>query len=138
MYRRKEVSIILALLLSLVGHVGFVLTYYFSALTVFKADQIPSLTTHFMIVPIGMAIQAGFPAPGGVGVGEYAFGALYKLVNSQEVNGVLGALVQRVITWTVALAGIIIYLCTRPSLPETSKEEANGVLEEADSCAATA
>ena len=138
MYRRKEASIIQALLLSLVGHVGFVLTYYFSALTVFNADQIPSLTTHFMIVPIGMAIQAGFPAPGGVGVGEYAFGALYKLVNSQEVNGVLGALVQRVITWVVALGGIIIYSCMRPSLPQTNKEEVNAVLEEADSCPAPA
>jgi len=73
MYRRKEASIILALLLSLVGHVGFVLTFYFSALTVFTADQIPSLSTHFMIVPIGMAIQAGFPAPGGRRWGRVRF-----------------------------------------------------------------
>jgi hypothetical protein len=134
MYRRKEASIILALLLSLVGHVGFVLTFYFSALTVFTADQIPSLTTHFMIVPIGMAIQAGFPAPGGVGGGEYAYGALYKLVNFPEANGVLGSLVQRVMTWAVALGGYIVYLRMRPSLPQATKEEVNHVHEEAESC----
>src|SRR5260370_42701317 len=76
MYRRKEASIIQALLLSLVGHVGFVLTYYFSALAVFSTDQIPSLYTHFLIVPIGMTIQAGLSAPVGVGYGQIAVGAL--------------------------------------------------------------
>jgi uncharacterized protein (TIRG00374 family) len=123
MYRCKEASIILSLLLSLVGHVGFVLTFYFSALTVFTPDQIPSLSTHFLIVPIGMAIQAGFPAPGGVGAGEYAFGALYRFVDYNEANGVLGALVQRVITWAVALVGYIVYLRMRPTLPKISDQE---------------
>jgi uncharacterized protein (TIRG00374 family) len=134
MYRRKEMSIIQALLLSLAGHVGFVLTFYFSALTVFSSDQIPSLSTHFLIVPIGMAIQAGFPAPGGVGGGEYAFGALYKLVDYPEATGVLAALVQRVITWIVALGGFAVYLRMRPSLPQASKEQENSILIEADSC----
>lgn len=135
MYRSKEATIIQALLLSLVGHVAFVLTFYFSALTVFTADQIPSLTTHFMIVPIGMAIQAGFPAPGGVGGGEYAFGALYKLVNYQEANGVLGALVQRMITWAVALGGYVVYLRMRPSLPQARKKKVeSSILQDADSC----
>jgi uncharacterized membrane protein YbhN (UPF0104 family) len=135
MYRRKETSIIQALLLSLAGHVGFVLTFYFSSLTVFSADQIPSLSTHFLIVPIGMAIQAGFPAPGGVGGGEYAFGALYKLVNYPEANGVLGALVQRVITWVVALGGYAVYLRMRPCLPQAVNEEERPALEPVDSCA---
>jgi glycosyltransferase 2 family protein len=123
MYRSKQISIVQALLLSLVGHVGFVLTFYFAALTVLAADQIPSLSSQFMIVPIGMAIQAGFPAPGGVGGGEYAFGALYSLVHYQEANGVLCALVQRVMTWAVALGGIVVYLCTRPRMPQTHEEE---------------
>jgi len=138
MYRCKEASIIQALLLSLVGHVGFVLTFYFSSLTVFTADQIPSLTTHFLIVPIGMAIQAGFPAPGGVGGGEYAFGALYKLVDYPEANGVLAALVQRVITWAVALGGYVVYLRMRPSLPKAVSEEESPSLETADSCSSPA
>jgi uncharacterized protein (TIRG00374 family) len=140
MYRNKEASIIQALLLSLVGHVGFVLTFYFSSLTVFSADQIPSLSTHFLIVPIGMAIQAGFPAPGGVGGGEYAFGALYKLVEYPESSGVLAALVQRVITWVVALGGYVVYLRMRPSLPQatSTSEEQSPVLEAADSCSSPA
>jgi hypothetical protein len=136
MYRNKEATIIQALLLSLLGHVGFVLTFYFSSLTVFTADQVPSLSTHFLIVPIGMAIQAGFPAPGGVGGGEYAFGALYKLVEYPEVSGVLAALVQRVITWVVALTGFAVFLRLRPSLPQAIKEEES--LEPVDSCASPA
>ena len=138
MYRNKEASIIRALLLSLVGHVAFVLTFYFSSLTIFNRDQVPSLSTHFLIVPIGMAIQAGFPAPGGVGGGEYAFGALYKLVNYPEANGVLGALVQRVITWVVALGGYVVYLRMKPRLPQAVREEESPALETADSCASPA
>jgi hypothetical protein len=130
MYRSKQLSIVQALLLSLMGHVGFVLAFYFSALTVLTADQIPSLSSQFMIVPIGMAIQAGFPAPGGVGGGEYAFGALYDLVHYPEANGVLCALVQRVMTWVVALGGIIVYLRTRPGMPQTNKGEECVIAEE--------
>jgi len=138
MYRRKEASIVQALLLSLVGHACFVLTFYCSALTVFPTDQIPSMSSHFLIVPIGMAIQAGFPAPGGVGGGEYAFGALYQLIDYPEANGVLGALVQRVITWAVALGGYVVYLSMRPSLPQATAEEIIPALEEANSCSAPA
>src|SRR5262249_61338585 len=99
MYRCRQKSVALALLLALVGHVGFVLNYYFASRTLYDAEQIPSLAEHFLIVPIGMAIQAGFPAPGGIGGGEAVFGALYALVDFEYAKGVLMSLVYRVITW---------------------------------------
>ena len=72
--------------------------------------SIPTLTEHFLIVPIGLTIQALFPAPGGLGGGEFGFGKLYKLIGSPEAMGVVGSLAQRIITWSMALAGYIIYL----------------------------
>jgi hypothetical protein len=117
MYRCRGRVVALALLLAMVGHVGFVLTFYFAARTLSSPGDIPSLGAHFLLVPVGMAIQAGFPAPGGVGGGEAAYGFLYGLVAAGQAFGVLGSLVQRVIGWAVGLAGYIVYLRMRPSIP---------------------
>ena len=45
-----------------VGHVGFVLTFYFASRTLPAPGDIPSLGAHFLLVPVGIAITAGFPA----------------------------------------------------------------------------
>jgi glycosyltransferase 2 family protein len=116
MYRRRGRSIAAALALSMVGHILFVLTFYFSALTVAPADDIPTLGAHFLIVPVGMIIAAAVPTPGGIGGGEWGFGALYEMVGCQAADGVLGSLVQRVITWVIGLIGYLVYLRMKPSL----------------------
>lgn len=113
MYRGRQGAIVWALLLSLIGHIGWVTSFYFSAQMFLKPmdrDSIPSLTEHFMIVPVGMTIQALFPTPGGLGGGEYGFGALYGLIGKPEAAGVMGSLGQRVISWSIALFGYIVYL----------------------------
>jgi uncharacterized protein (TIRG00374 family) len=122
MYRRQGRSILIALLLSLAGHVGFVLTFYFSALTLSPADKIPSILAHFLVVPVGMIIQGGFPSPGGVGGGEYGYGSLYKLLGFAFAAGVLGSLIQRFITWILGFAGYVIYLRMRPYLRPATQE----------------
>jgi uncharacterized membrane protein YbhN (UPF0104 family) len=122
MYRRRGQSVAAALLMSVVGHVGFVLAFYFSAQTLTPVDKIPSLAAHFLLVPVGMAIAAGFPAPGGVGGSEFGFGMLYQLAGYPAANGVLGSLVQRVITWTLGLIGYLVYLRMKPSLQPLAKE----------------
>jgi glycosyltransferase 2 family protein len=119
MYRRESRSVWLALGLALVGHVFFVLCFYFAALTLQSPDDVPSLVGHFMTVPIGMAIQAGIPLPGGIGGGEYVFGKLYQLIDYPEANGVLMSLVYRSVTWMLGLMGYLVYLQMRPSLKES-------------------
>ena len=125
MYRCKGASIAMTLLMAMVGHIGFVLTFYFAALTVLTPEQIPSMAEHFLIVPIGMAFQAGFPAPGGVGGGEVAYGWVYEQVGFLFASGVLASLVQRVITWALGLAGYVVYLRMRSGLLK-SQEAATG------------
>jgi glycosyltransferase 2 family protein len=116
MYRRKPKSVLLALLLALVGHVGFVLAFYFSARTLWDADQIPAWHEHFLVVPIGMIIQAAPLFPGGAGIGEAGYGWLYQLLDYPVRSGVLASLVQRVIYWVLGLAGYLIYLRMKPDL----------------------
>jgi uncharacterized protein (TIRG00374 family) len=145
MYRNQWRSLAAALLMSLVSHCGFVLTYYFAARSFLAPDelwQIPSLTEHFLIVPVGMAVQGGVPIPGGIGVGEAAFGKLYGMVAKPDFirlfveNGVFMSLTYRVITWVWGFLGYLIYLRMRSEVAVApheldSETAACGVAEEA-------
>jgi uncharacterized protein (TIRG00374 family) len=110
MYRCRQGSVALALVLTWVGQVGFILSFYLCALTLWTpgAGTIPSLTDHFLLVPIGLIIQAVPLFPGGAGIGEAGFGGLYALLGGTAALGVLGSLVQRVSIWIIALGGFIL------------------------------
>lgn len=125
MYRCQGQGIFLALGLALVGHVCFVLTYYFAAQAFLEASQlgkVPSLVENYVIIPIGMTVQALVPSPGGMGFGEYSFGKLYSLIGKPEANGVLASLVYRVISWGLGFIGYLVYLRMRPALPVIADE----------------
>lgn len=127
MYRTRPRAVVLALLLSLVSQSGNVLTFHFAAQTfTFPADEdvLPSLGEHALIVPPGMAIEALFPAPGGVGGGEFGYGKLYTLIGRPEALGVLASLARRMLQWIVGLIGYVVYLRLKPSLGRHSHESA--------------
>jgi uncharacterized protein (TIRG00374 family) len=120
MYRCRPRSVFGVLVLSWVGHVGFVFLFYFSALTLWTTDsdqKLPTLAQHFLIVPIGLVIQAMPFFPGGAGIGELGFGLLYEWLGCSEASGVLGSLVQRVNMWVLGVLGYLVYLRMRASLP---------------------
>jgi len=125
MYRCRSRAVLLAMGLAIVGHVGFVFTFYFSALTLSTADQIPPFEAHLLIVPVGMTIQAGFPTPNGVGGSEWAYGWLYELIGSALACGLLGSLVQRVVAWVVNFAGYLVYLRMRADVATPATGECN-------------
>jgi uncharacterized membrane protein YbhN (UPF0104 family) len=111
-YRCRPKTVYGIMLLSLAGFVGFVLLFYYSMLTLYdpaSGEKVPDLMQHFLIVPIGLVIQAVPLFPGGAGIGEYGFGILYHWLGKSEAAGVLGSLIQRVITWVYGLMGYVIY-----------------------------
>jgi uncharacterized membrane protein YbhN (UPF0104 family) len=119
MYRCRPRAVGTVLLLSWVGHVGFVFLFYWSVRTLWQPDsdeRIPTLAQHFLIVPIGLVIQAAPFFPGGAGIGELGFGLLYQWLGCSEASGVLGSLVQRVVNWTLGLLGGLMYLRMRAAL----------------------
>jgi hypothetical protein len=127
MYRCQNRAVLLAMGLALLAHVGFVLTYYFSALTLSSAELIPPFEAHLLIVPVGMVIQAGFPTPNGVGGGEWAYGSLYAVLGSTVACGLLGSLVQRFVIWVISFTGYLAYLRMRPGLGAPNDEPTEGV-----------
>jgi hypothetical protein len=124
MYRRRQKCIAGVMLLSWVGHLGFVFAFYCCARVLWSPEMgpIPSLLEHFLLVPIGLVMQALVPTPGGVGGGEWSFAALYLLFRAAEANGVLASLVQRIFTWVLGLCGYVVYLWMRPALPACAEE----------------
>jgi uncharacterized membrane protein YbhN (UPF0104 family) len=123
MYRRRGTTVLNALLMSVAGHFCFVTAFYFAALTLNAADQIPTMVAHFLLVPVGMTISSAVPTPGGVGGAEAAFGFLYKLAGYLPANGVLASLVQRVVTWALGLFGYLVYLRMKPTLAMAQPSE---------------
>jgi uncharacterized protein (TIRG00374 family) len=125
MYRCRPWSVYLVMLMAFVGFFGFVLTFYFSARTLADpTERIPTVQEHFVVIPIGLVIQAVPLLPGGLGVGEWGFGKMYDLLNYFERDGVVGSLVQRVIFWILGLVGYLIYLRMKPSLAPAEEKTA--------------
>lgn len=116
-YRQRQGAVARVMLLSWVCQVGFVCAFYCSAMALWSAElgPVPSLTQHFLLVPIGLVMQAVIPTPGGAGAGEWGFAALYLLFRAAEANGVLASLVIRVMSWLIGVAGYVVYLWVPPA-----------------------
>jgi glycosyltransferase 2 family protein len=120
LYRCRSGAVAWAMILAMVGHLGFVLVFYLSARTLNDSATMPSLQAHFLAVPVGMTISAGIPTPGNVGGGEFVYGKLYELLGYAVAAGVLGSLMKRCIDWVLGLVGYVIYLRMKPGLRAAS------------------
>jgi uncharacterized membrane protein YbhN (UPF0104 family) len=123
MYRCRGRIVGLAMGMAMVGHLGFILFFYCSALTLLPPDKIPSLEMHCLLVPVGYTVQAAIPLPGGVGGGELGFGNLYELFGAAFSAGVMASLMQRVVNWGLGFVGYLVYLRMKPALPAPAAAE---------------
>jgi len=125
-YRKRPVAILLALMLSVISHSCFVMTFHL-ATRVFTAtydpESLASISEHMLIVPAGLTGQAFIPTPGGVGGAEALFGYLYRsvLLKPDQV-GVLGCLAKRIIEWGLGFIGYLVYLRMKTKLPIVTSE----------------
>jgi uncharacterized protein (TIRG00374 family) len=106
LYRTRPRSVALALVLSWGSHAAVMLAFYCCARTLWDGEPgnpLPSLTQHFLLVPVGMLLMAAPLFPGGAGIGELGFGLLYRWFAYPEANGIVGSLLLRVLTWVVGL-----------------------------------
>ena len=124
MYRLRPKAIALTMVLSWIGHVGFVTSFYCFSLTLWDgspANPIPSLTQHFLIVPIGLVIAATPLFPGGAGIGELGYEKLYEWFGCKGREGVLASVVKRVIDLVFGLVGLVVYLRSRSGILKVEK-----------------
>jgi glycosyltransferase 2 family protein len=110
-YRRHPGAIVNAVLLGMVGHVGFVFCYYFASLALPGPGPTPPWQVHFLIIPFFMVFQAvPLTFGGNLGVGDVVLGGLYEMLGAMLTKGILASLFQRVIAWGVALIGLLWYV----------------------------
>lgn len=123
-YRQRPKVIYTAIVLTAAIHLGFVIMFHL-AVRVYPAIDPASLAEHFVIAPIGFIAQAFFPAPGGLGGGEFIFGYLYTLLGRPEATGVVGRLTMRVVEWGIGLVGLYVFLRMKAhhELPEEDIEK---------------
>jgi glycosyltransferase 2 family protein len=135
-YRARLGTVAGVLLLSGVVQVGFVVAYSCSARALWSPELgvIPTLGEHFVLVPLGLVMQSLVPTPGGVGGGEWGFASLYLLFRSSEAAGVLASLVQRLFSWSLGLAGYVIYLWTATAREGSSPPEVSADGRQAEEC----
>jgi glycosyltransferase 2 family protein len=123
LYRCRGRAVALTLVMAMVSHSLCVVTFYCAARGLFPAAEVPSFAGHYLIIPAGALVKGFFPAPGGVGGGEYGFGKLYELIHFSFAAGVLASLAQRVIEWSLGLVGYAIYLGLRPRQESPASKE---------------
>lgn len=120
-YRAKSKAIYAVIAMTAVIHVGFIFMFHL-AVRVFPAVEPGTVPEHFVVAPVGYIAQAFFPAPGGVGGGEFIFGYLYTLLGRPEGTGVIGRLTLRVVEWGLGLVGLYFFLRMRRTLPAVEQE----------------
>ncbi len=112
MYRKQPRAVATAILMSLVGHCGWVLVFH-SAVRAFETENpavdVGTYLEHMIVVPVGMTVQALFPSPGGIGGGEAAFGQLYKIMGKPVLNGIAGCLSQRMVFVFIGIMSYLVY-----------------------------
>ncbi len=119
-FRCKPFVVAKSLLISWTGHICLTLSFYCAAQVLCDGQSIPNLLEHFLIVPLGLVIQAAPMFPGGAGIGEFGYGALYFWFGADRAMGVLASLVQRLATWIIGFSSYLV--CIAIPAPDNSTQ----------------
>jgi uncharacterized protein (TIRG00374 family) len=129
-YRDRKSLMFITFVISMGIHVLASVALFLVARALF--GDAPTLAEHMLIVPLSMAAGALPLSPSGLGSLEFAMTELYKLVPatvSENVSGILVALVFRLVTIAIAAVGVVYYLTARAKVQEVldAAEESSGM-----------
>lgn len=129
LYQGRPRAIVLAGGLSLLGHVGFLSSFYLCAAALHDDRPIPGYVDHLVGLPVPEAISAIPLTPGGIGTLEAAVGYFYQQhqrsldpqsspaeLRDANANGLLTALAYRVTALLWGAVGIVYHLGGRRAL----------------------
>jgi glycosyltransferase 2 family protein len=111
-YRRRPLALVTVLAVSLAIHMLLTFSLFMAAHS--TLDYVPSLGSHFIIVPLSMVAGALPFTPAGLGTFELAMDQLYLLLpDPPRSDGILVALAYRLITIVIAMIGVGYYWSSR-------------------------
>lgn len=117
-YRSRLGVLVVCVVLSVLVHLLLAIGVWFVGLAL-EPDQPPRLGQLFLVVPVGMFLAALPISPGGLGVGEAAFGWLFRhCLEPASSLGLVVMLLFRINVWITTIPGFIYYLRGRQGLRE--------------------
>lgn len=110
LFQTHRISVAIALLMGLAGHLAMISGFYCCALAL--SPWTPGWGAHFFILPIAQLFSMFIPLPGGVGVLEGAIGYLYRAFTTEAVTseaasaaGIVAVVGYRLVSLSVLGAG---------------------------------
>ena len=113
-YRERIGVVVAAGALSVVIHVLSVVGYYLLGRSLPGVS--PTLSEHYVIVPLAMVVGAIPITPAGLGTFEWTVDYLFRTLSSRHVDagrGLLISLIYRLITIAIAMIGVVVYCFCR-------------------------
>lgn len=108
-YRRCPGVILMAIGLSGLSHAAFILSFVGVGWGLaLEGDTMPGVASHFLLVPMAMMVNAIPLFPGGLGIGEWGYGALYRLSGGESGAGIAASLGHRVVNWVLAGMALLV------------------------------
>ena len=125
--------------LGLLGHLGFLTSFFFCAQALHQGQVYPGFVDHVVGLPLPEALSAFIPTPGGIGALEGAVAIFYRqhqlsldpLSTRQELetaitNGTLTALGYRLTVIVWGAVGIVYYFASRGEIRQAIEEKERG------------
>ena len=135
-YQGRRHVIALAAGLSLLGHVGFLSSFYLGGSALHEGQSIPGFIDHLVGLPLPEAIAAIPLTPGGVGTLEGAVGYFYEQhqlalnpqstpeeLKSAGANGLLTALAYRFAALILGAFGVVFYFAGKKEMAQALNTE---------------
>jgi glycosyltransferase 2 family protein len=113
LYQSKPQVVLLAILLSIVGHVGMLTAFYCCSLSLNAADSVPGYFAHLLFIPAAELAAMVPLVPGGGGALEGAIAYFYQVAGAEFSDGFLTGLAYRGITIVIAAIAGGYYLTMR-------------------------
>ena len=135
LYQGRRQVIAMAAVLSLLGHVGFLSSFYLGAVALHGDRPIPNFVDHLVGLPLPEAIAALPLTPGGLGTLEGAVGYFYRqhqqslepnstpaLLDAAEANGLLTAAAYHLAALILGAIGVVYFFAIRRKVIELQSD----------------
>ncbi len=135
-YQRRRSVLFVAASLSLLGHLGFLTSFYLGAAALHHGRPFPGYVDHLVGLPLPEAVAAIPLTPGGVGILEWAIGYMYEQhqlsvnphstpeeLTEANANGVLTALASRMTALILGAFGVIFYFAGKREMADAMQSQ---------------
>ncbi len=125
LYQTQRHVLFVALGISLVGHIGTISSFYFSAQAISGTKFVPTYAQHLFFIPAAELAGIVPLTPGGVGLLEEAVDSLYELNGAADGTGFLTVLAYRAVTLVISLIGVGYYFRSRREIDQAMHAKSN-------------